>query len=107
MFLKNWKRLDTLKSNFTELSGKFKRKDIEEFVSGAEKDIALKQLCVLILEQHGSIDTIPEVAVEINNDIELYDPYGEYGIGFDKATVEMENNNFSTVDILCKIFDVK
>jgi hypothetical protein len=92
---------------FTELSGKFKRKDIEEFVSSSENDIALKQLVILILEQHGSIDMKPEVTVEVNNDIELYDPYGEYGIGFNKATVEMEDTESSTVDILCKIFDVK
>ncbi len=93
---------------FTELMGKFKRKEIEEFVSSSENDISLKQLIILILEQHGSIDTKPEVTIEVNNDIELYDPYGEYGVGFDKATVKMENNNnSSTVDILCKIFDVK
>lgn len=93
---------------FTELSGKFKRKDIEEFVSSTENDIALKQLLILILEKHGGMDIQPEVNIVDNNDLEFSDPYGEYGVGFDKATVKMENNNnSSTVDMICKLFDVK
>lgn len=92
---------------FTELSGKFKRKEIEEFVSSTENDMVLKQLLIIILEQHGSVDIKPEVDMIDNNDLEFSDPYGEYGVGFDKATVKMENNNnSSTVDTLCKIFDV-
>jgi hypothetical protein len=94
-------------SPFTELSGKFKRKDIEEFVSSSDNDISLKQLIVLILEQYGSIDLKPEVTIADNNNLEFSDPYGEYGVAFDKATVKMENTNSSTVDILCKLFDVK
>jgi hypothetical protein len=33
---------------FTELSGKFKRKDIEEFVSSTEKDIVLNQKSICV-----------------------------------------------------------
>ena len=70
--------------------------------------MVLKQLLIIILEQHGSVDIKPEVDMIDNNDLEFSDPYGEYGVGFDKATVKMENNNnSSTVDTLCKIFDVK
>jgi hypothetical protein len=93
---------------FTELSGKFKRKDIEEFVSGAEKDIVLNQLLILILELNGGlVGETPKVSVSDNSDFEINDPYGEYGVGFEEQTIKTENNNISIVDSLCKLFDVK
>jgi hypothetical protein len=93
---------------FTELSGKFKRKDIEEFVSGAEKDIVLNQLLILILELNGGlVEEIPKISVSDNNDLEIGDPYGEYGVGFEEQSIKTETNNSSTVDVLCKLFDVK
>jgi hypothetical protein len=93
---------------FTELSGKFKRKDIEEFVSGAEKDIVLNQLLILILELNGGlIEDTPKVSISDNTDLEIGDPYGEYGVGFEEIPNKNENNNMSVVDSLCKLFDVK
>jgi hypothetical protein len=94
---------------FTELSGKFKRKDIEEFVSGAEKDIVLNQLLTLILELNGGlVKETPKVSMADNNDLEIGDPYGEYGVGFDETSNKNEtNNSLSVVDCLCKLFDVK
>jgi hypothetical protein len=94
---------------FTELSGKFKRKDIEEFVSGAEKDIVLKQLLILILELNGGlVEETPKVSVSDNNDLEIGDPYGEYGVGFTEQSNKNQNiSNLSVVDSLCKLFDVK
>jgi hypothetical protein len=94
---------------FTELSGKFKRKEIEEFVTFTETDIASKQLLTLILEQYGvsSTDTKPKIIIE-NNDSDFNDPYGEYGAFSDETPTKTEiNKDSSTVDILCKIFDVK
>jgi hypothetical protein len=94
---------------FTELSGKFKRKDIEEFVSGAEKDIVLNQLLILILELNGGlIEDTPKVSISDNTDLEIGDPYGEYGVGFEEQPIKTEAiNNSSTVDVLCKLFDAK
>jgi hypothetical protein len=93
---------------FTELSGKFKRKDIEEFVSGAEKDIVLNQLLILILELNGGlIEDTPKVSISDNTDLEIGDPYGEYGVGFEEQPIKIENNNISVIDSLCKLFDVK
>lgn len=93
---------------FTELSGKFKRKEIEEFVSFSEKDIVFKQLLTLILEQHGNVDIKPEVSIINNNDLEFNDPYGEYGNGIEEQSIKKtESNNSSIVDVLCKLFDVK
>jgi hypothetical protein len=95
-------------SPFIKLSGKFKRNEIEEFVSFTEKDIVSKQLLTLILDQHGSVNIKPEVTIVDNDDLEFSNPYGEYGVGFDKSTIKTENNrNSSTVDILCDIFNVK
>ena len=93
---------------FTELSGKFKRKEIEEFVSFTEKDIVFKQLLTLILEQHGNVDIKPEVSIINNNDLEFSDPYGEYGNGIEEQSIKKtESNNSSIVEVLCKLFDVK
>jgi len=93
---------------FTELSGKFKRKDIEEFVSGAEKDIVLNQLLILILELNGGlVEDTPKVSISDNTDLEIGDPYGEYGSEFKEQSNKTENNNSSIVDSLCKLFDVK
>lgn len=93
---------------FTELSGKFKRKDIEEFVSNTEKDIVLNQLLILILEKNGGlVKETPKISVSDNNDLEIGDPYGEYGVGFEEQSNKIENNNSSIVDVLCKIFDIK
>lgn len=93
---------------FTELSGKFKRKDIEEFVSNTEKDIVLNQLLILILEKNGGlVKETPKVSISDNNDLEIGDPYGEYGVGFEEQSNKIENNNSSVVDSLCKLFDVK
>ena len=92
---------------FTELSGKFKRKEIEEFVSFTEKDIVFKQLLTLILEQYGNVDIKPEVSIIDNNDLEFSDPYGEYGSGIEEQSIKKtENNNSSIVEVLCKLFDV-
>jgi len=92
---------------FTELSGKFKRKEIEEFVSFTEKDIVFKQLLTLILEQHGNVDIKPEINIMDNNNLEFSDPYGEYGSGIEEQSIKIESNNSSIVDVLCKLFDVK
>jgi hypothetical protein len=93
---------------FTELSGKFKRKDIEEFVSGAEKDIVLNQLLILILELNGGfVEETPKVSVSDNNDLEIGDPYGDYGVGFEEQPNKKNTDtNLSIVDSLCKLFDV-
>jgi hypothetical protein len=93
---------------FTELSGKFKRKDIEEFVSGAEKDIVLNQLLILILELNGGfVEETPKVSVSDNNDLEIGDPYGDYGVGFEEQPNKNNTDtNLSIVDSLCKLFDV-
>lgn len=93
---------------FTELSGKFKRKDIEEFVSGAEKDIVLNQLLILILELNGGlVEENPKVSIVEGNDSDFNDPYGEYGSGFDEQSNKNETtNNSSVVETLCKLFDV-
>jgi len=93
---------------FTELSGKFKRKDIEEFVSGAEKDIILNQLLILILELNGGlVAETPKVSVSDNSDFEVSDPYGDYGVGFEEQPNKTNTDtNLSIVDSLCKLFDV-
>jgi len=94
---------------FTELSGKFKRKDIEEFVSGAEKDIVLNQLLTLILELNGGlVEETPKVSMTDNNDSEIGDPYGDYGVDSQEQSNKTEiDNNSSVVDSLCKLFDVR
>ena len=92
---------------FKELSGKFKRKEIEEFVSFTEKDIIFKQLLTLIIEKHGNVDIKPEVSIIDNNDLEFSDPYGEYGSGVEEQSTKIESTNSSIVDVLCKLFDVK
>lgn len=95
---------------FTELSGKFKRKDIEEFVSYTEKDVVLKQLLILILEKQGNSlqDVKPTFNVSIEAESDFSNPYGEYGSDSDdKKTEPQKSNDMSTIDVLCKIFDVK
>jgi hypothetical protein len=54
---------------FTELFGKFKRKDIEEFISHTENDIVLKQLLILILELNGGlVEETPKISILENNE---------------------------------------
>jgi len=93
---------------FTELSGKFKRKDIEEFVSGAEKDIVLNQLLILILELNGGlVEENPKVSIVEGNDSDFNDPYGEYGsVFYEQSNKNETTNNSSVLETLCKLFDV-
>jgi len=96
------------KNPFDELKGKFQRKDVEEFVSSTEKHVMSKQLLLAILDKSGEIiNNKQEVDKSYKHEIESSDPYGEYGAASEEESSKVEiNNNSSTVDALCKLFDV-
>lgn len=89
------------------LKGKFKRSDIEEFLSSANSDFVHHQLLCIILEK---IDVKPELEkteTKPIQDITGDDPYGEYGYGSDEPVViNPTQKNTSVLDLLCQSFGV-
>jgi hypothetical protein len=94
----------TYANPFEVLKGKFKREDIQEFVSAAMADIVLNQLMILILEKIRKSPYMPTVSsvssTEINNSA---DPYGDYESANVVAPV---SNQLDPVSLLCAAFGV-
>lgn len=90
------------------LKGKFKKSDIEEFLSSANSDFVHNQLLTIILEKIGKKpDTEKTTIKPIINDIIPDDPYGEYGYGVEEIPMITKNqNNESILDLLCEAFNV-
>jgi hypothetical protein len=93
---------------FQALKGKFKRSDIEEFLSSANSDFVHYQLLSIILERIGKKPEIEEnKSKPMVNDIQSDNPYGEYGHGMEETPVIISNkDNTSTLDLLCQTFGV-
>jgi len=94
----------TYANPFEVLKGKFKREDIQEFVTAAMADIVLNQLMILILEKIRKSPYMPEVSttvsVEANNSA---DPYGDYESA---STTVQTNKQLDPVSLLCIAFGV-
>jgi len=94
----------TYANPFEVLKGKFKRDDIQEFVTAAMADIVLNQLMILILEKIRKSPYMPEVSttvsVEANNSA---DPYGDYESA---STTVQTNKQLDPVSLLCIAFGV-
>jgi hypothetical protein len=97
------------KNPFDDLKGKFQRKHIEEFVSSTEQNVMAKQLLLAILDKNGNSNSDKqEIDTSYKHDTVSSDPYGEYGAVAERESfVVATNNNSTTVDLLCKLFDVK
>ena len=101
---------------FSTLRGKFKKPDIEEFVKCSSDDYALAQLLTIILNKYTSENNInsdvnaTSTAVvmkeEIENYLDLSDPYGLYGYAEEEIKVDNTTEKMSDVDILCLAFSV-
>jgi len=82
---------------FKQLKGKFKKDDINEFVTKSQEDFVLKQLLDIIVSK---IDTenyqLSSNSKSISSDAS--DPYGEYGASSNTQT------NLSVSELLCLAF---
>ena len=94
----------TYANPFEVLKGKFKREDIQEFVSAAMADIVLNQLMILILEKVRKSPYMPAVSsvtsTEVSNSA---DPYGEYESA---SVITPVSNQLDPVSLLCAAFGV-
>jgi hypothetical protein len=90
------------------LKGKFKKQDIEEFLSSANSDFVYNQLLSIILEKIGkNIEVEKTEPKSIVNDIIPDDPYGEYGYGVEEIQMSPKSqDNISTFSLLCQAFSV-
>lgn len=89
------------------LKGKFKKPDIEEFLSSANSDFVHNQLLSIILEKINKNPEIEKSEVKPIQDIIPDDPYGEYGYGVEEPQIISKNqNNNSILDLLCDAFRV-
>jgi hypothetical protein len=91
---------------FQALKGKFKKQDIEEFLSSANSDFVHHQLLSLILERIGKKPELEEIKTKsVDNDFIPDDPYGEYGYGAEEITTVTKNqNDKSVLDLLYQAF---
>lgn len=91
---------------FQALKGKFKRQDIQEFLSASNSDFVYYQLLSLILDKIGK-DVEPQEPKPIMNDFVADDPYGDYGSSaFEEVSKVTTPSDISTLDLLCKEFGV-
>lgn len=90
------------------LKGKFKKSDIEEFLSSANSDFVHNQLLSIILDKVGKKPDMEKTETKpVVQDIMSDDPYGEYGYGIEEAPIITKTqDNTSTLDILCQAFAV-
>lgn len=93
---------DLYKNPFDELRGKFKRKDIEEFLNNSS--INNKQLLIIIKNKIS--DNFPQETKkeEIFETYNTNDPYGDYGISNTTQTKKISYVN--DLDLLCSAFGV-
>ena len=84
------------------LKGKFKRQDIEEFVTAAKSDIVLFQLLTLVLDRvkigYTTKPGTTSVVIDHNSD----DPYGEYE-NYTATPISTESQD--PVTLLCQAFE--
>jgi hypothetical protein len=97
---------ENYKNPFEELKGKFKRKEIEEFINYTKNNINASHLLTIILNK---IPKEQEVTTEYNQkmDFDPNDPYGDYGTSSSIETMTINKSLLSTLDLLCAIFDAK
>lgn len=89
---------------FTQLKGKFNRKDVQEFVESAKTKKVNEYLLNIILskaEKNLFIKSSPEV---VSNAVESNDPYGEYGM--ETSYQEGVSKSKSHLDMICQLFSV-
>ncbi len=96
------------KNPLEELTGKFQRKDVEEFVSSTEKNVMMKQLLLAILDKIGrNINTEKqEINTKDYTESESNDPYGEYGSSVE-TKITTKKGDEDILEVLCNAFDVK
>jgi hypothetical protein len=89
------------------LKRKFKKTDIEEFLSSANSDFVHNQLLSIILEKIGKAPDIEKTETKpVIQDVITDDPYGEYGYGVEETPVITKTqNNKSVLDLLCQAFE--
>lgn len=88
---------------FEVLRGKFKKSDIEEFVSCAMSDIVLHQLMNLILYKIANSPYLITAAATTDS-MDSTDPYGEYETINPDAPVAQKQQD--PVTLLCDVFGV-
>lgn len=93
---------DLYKNPFEELKGKFKKKDIEEFLN--TKTSNSKQLLTIIKNKISDSFTQESKEEEIVETFNSDDPYGDYGISNDVPTKKISHTN--DLDLLCSAFEV-
>jgi hypothetical protein len=93
---------------FKALNGKFKRSDIEEFISSANSNFVHEQLLSLILskiETDGYVHKEEDTNTTTNFTVNEKDPYGEYGMSSEQPAPAPIKASNSTLDILCEAFN--
>lgn len=88
---------------FEVLRGKFKKSDIEEFVSCAMSDIVLHQLMNLILYKIANSPYLITAAATVDT-MDSADPYGEYETI--NPSVPVTQKQQDPITLLCDVFGV-
>lgn len=96
---------------FSALKGRFTKNDILEFVQNTNSDFSNLQLLTLILSKIKNVDEdktiIKQPNPTVSEDIDLFDPYGDYGSGVYQEGIQSEKEvDKDTVQILCEAFGV-
>lgn len=96
------------KNPFQDLKGKFKKKDIEEFVVLAvntqENNINIKQLLNYIKSRVQSQEEVIHHEPVEQKHLNMDDPYGDYGMSHDIPSKKTHTPN--DIDLLCSAFNV-
>jgi hypothetical protein len=91
---------------FQALRGKFKKQEIQEFLTASNSDFVYHQLLSLILSKIGKDVKLQEPKQPIS-DIVPDDPYGDYSSSaYEETFAIVPQNDVSTLDLLCKEFGV-
>jgi len=97
---------------FSSLKYKFSRQNIKEFVQSTKKINENYHLLCVILDKIENIKKVQEepILLEEENDSNINDPYGEYGVDNDNKKYlnqyKQPSNDNEIVDLLCESFGV-
>lgn len=93
---------------FLELSGKFTRADVQQFVLESERNPFMKQLLDIILGKASKLNTLSTGnETNVRDSFNPADPYGEYGNSYEQADTIQESSPKNTTETLCALFNVK
>ena len=93
---------------FLELSGKFTKTDVQQFVLETERNPFMKQLLDIILGKANKFNIVNRGnEANVQGSFNPADPYGEYGDSYEQAETTQELSPKNTIETLCILFNVK